>query len=163
MSATATLLRRIDWAVARGVAAAASFALAIAVVSSFWQVLGRFVFHAPATWSEALTRLALVWMVLLGISVALRQGALVAIDLARESTTGRLRRVIETISLISCLIMFATLFWFGIATAHRVQMQEMAGLQISMAWGYAAIPVGSLFAALGALVHFLQSGKETEL
>ncbi|WP_051539529.1 TRAP transporter small permease [Sulfitobacter sp. 20_GPM-1509m] len=160
MSATATLLRRIDWAVAGGVAAAASLALAIAVVSSFWQVLGRFVFHSPATWSEALTRLALVWMVLLGVSVALRHGALVAIDLARENATGQLRRAIEAISLISCLIMFATLFWYGIATAQRVRMQEMAGLEISMAWGYAAIPVGSLFAALGAVVHFLQSGKE---
>ena len=161
MSSVATLIRRIDGIVAGGVAAAASLALAIAVASSFWQVLGRFLFHTPASWSEALTRLALVWMVLLGISVALRRGALVAIDLAREATTGGLRRSIEAITLASCLIMFATLFWFGIATAQRVQMQEMAGLEISMAWGYAAIPVGSLFAALGAIVHFLQSGKET--
>lgn len=161
MSSVATLIRRIDGIVAGGVAAAASLALAIAVASSFWQVLGRFLFHTPASWSEALTRLALVWMVLLGISVALRRGALVAIDLAREATTGGLRRSIEAITLASCLIMFATLFWFGIATAQRVQMQEMAGLEISMAWGYAAIPVGSLFAALGAIVHFIQSGKET--
>ncbi|MBA4206308.1 TRAP transporter small permease [Pannonibacter phragmitetus] len=161
MSSVATLIRRIDGIVAGGVAAAASLALAIAVASSFWQVLGRFLFHTPASWSEALTRLALVWMVLLGISVALRKGALVAIDLAREATTGGVRRSIEAITLASCLIMFATLFWFGIATAQRVQMQEMAGLEISMAWGYAAIPVGSLFAALGAIVHFIQSGKET--
>lgn len=161
MSSVAALIRRIDGIVAGGVAAAASLALAIAVASSFWQVLGRFLFHTPASWSEALTRLALVWMVLLGISVALRKGALVAIDLAREATTGGVRRSIEAITLASCLIMFATLFWFGIATAQRVQMQEMAGLEISMAWGYAAIPVGSLFAALGAIVHFIQSGKET--
>ncbi|ALV27681.1 TRAP transporter small permease [Pannonibacter phragmitetus] len=161
MSSVATLIRRIDGIVAGGVATAASLALAIAVASSFWQVLGRFLFHTPASWSEALTRLALVWMVLLGISVALRKGALVAIDLAREATTGGLRRSIEAVTLVSCLIMFATLFWFGIATAQRVQMQEMAGLEISMAWGYAAIPVGSLFAALGAIVHFIQSGKET--
>lgn len=161
MSALATLIRRVDGIVAGGVAAAASFALAIAVASSFWQVLGRFVFQAPATWSEALTRLALVWMVLLGISVALRKGALVAIDLARDATTGGLRRSIEATTLISCLILFATLFWFGIDTAQRVRMQEMAGLEISMAWGYAAIPIGAFFAALGAMVHFLESGGET--
>lgn len=161
MSPLATLIRRVDGVVAWGVAAVASLALAIAVASSFWQVLGRFVFQTPATWSEALTRLALVWMVLLGISVALRKGALVAIDLAREATTGGLRRSIETTTLISCLILFATLFWFGIATAQRVRMQEMAGLEISMAWGYAAIPIGAFFAALGAMVHFLEAGRET--
>lgn len=160
MSSAATLIRRTDRIVARGVAFAASLALAVAVASSFWQVMGRFLFHTPSSWSEALTRLALVWMVLLGISVALRKGALVAIDLAREATTGRLRRSIEATTLVSCLIMFITLFWFGIATAQRVRMQEMAGLEISMAWGYAAIPVGSLFATLGAIVQFIQSGKE---
>jgi TRAP-type C4-dicarboxylate transport system permease small subunit len=160
MSSVARLIRRADAIIAGGVAAAASLALAIAVAASFWQVLGRFVFHAPASWSEALTRLALVWMVLLGISMAIRKGALVAIDLAREAATGRLRRSLETTTLISCLIMFATLFWFGIATAQRVRMQEMAGLEISMAWGYAAIPIGALFAALGAIVHFVETGKD---
>lgn len=160
MNSVAALIRRMDGIVARGVALAASLALAVAVASSFWQVMGRFLFHTPSTWSEALTRLALVWMVLLGVSVALRKGALVAIDLAREVTTGRLRRSIEAATLVSCLILFVTLFWFGIATAQRVRMQEMAGLEISMAWGYAAIPVGSFFAVLGAVMHFIQSGKE---
>lgn len=153
-------VRRIDGVLAAGVATAASIALAIAVASSFWQVLGRFVFHAPSTWSEALTRLALVWMVLLGISTALRRGAFIAIDLARESTTGRIRRAIEATTLVSCLIMFATLFWFGLAMTQRVRLQEMAGLEISIAWGYAAIPIGSVFAALGAIVHFIDVGRE---
>ena len=45
MSTLATLIRRVDGVVAGGVAAVASFALAIAVASSFWQVLGRFVFN----------------------------------------------------------------------------------------------------------------------
>lgn len=160
MSSATRFIRRIDGALAAGVATAASIALAVAVVSSFWQVLGRFVFHAPSTWSEALTRLALVWMVLLGISAALRKGAFVAIDLARERTTGRIRLIIEATTLVSCLIMFSTLFWFGIAMTQRVRLQEMAGLEISIAWGYAAIPIGSVFAALGAIVHFIDMGKE---
>lgn len=160
MSSVSRFIRQIDGALAVGVAAAASIALAIAVASSFWQVMGRFVFHSPATWSEALTRLSLVWMVLLGISTALRKGAFIAIDLARERTSGRVRRSIEATTLVSCLIMFATLFWFGLAMSQRVRLQEMAGLDISIAWGYAAIPVGSVFAALGAIVHFIDLGKE---
>ncbi|MEN5299544.1 TRAP transporter small permease [Brucella sp. TWI559] len=160
MSAVSRFIRQVDGALAAAVAVAASIALAIAVVSSFWQVMGRFVFHSPSTWSEALTRLSLVWMVLLGISTALRKGAFIAIDLARENTSGLLRRSIEATTLVSCMIMFATLFWFGLAMAQRVRFQEMAGLDISIAWGYAAIPVGSVFAALGAIVHFIDLGRE---
>jgi TRAP-type C4-dicarboxylate transport system permease small subunit len=44
--------------------------------------------------------------------------------------------------------------------ASRVRFQEMAGLEVSMAWGYAAIPVGAVFAMLGALAHFLDRRAE---
>lgn len=160
MRSNAHLLSRLDGAFARAVAAVAALALLVAVGSSFWQVMGRFVLQAPAVWSEALTRLALIWMVLLGISTALRKGAFIAVDIARDATEGRARRLVEGATLASCLILFATLFWFGISVAQRVRLQEMAGLEISMAWGYAAIPIGSLFAALGALVHFLDIVRE---
>lgn len=160
MNAAVGLIRRVDGWIAMGVAVAASFALMVAVGASFWQVLGRFVFQAPSVWSEALTRLALVWMVLLGCSVALRRGAFVAIDLARELTSGMTRRAIEFVTLLSCLSMFAMLFWYGWSMALRVRLQEMAGLEISMSWGYAAIPIGSAFAILGSVVHFIDLGKE---
>lgn len=160
MSAATRVLKRVDGALAAAVAAIAAAALLVAVASSFWQVLGRFVLQSPAAWSEALTRLALIWMVLLGVSTALRRGALIAVDLARDATTGRARLAIEAATLASCLVLFATLFWYGINVAQRVRMQEMAGLEISMAWGYAAIPIGSLFAALGATVHFLALRQE---
>lgn len=153
------LIRRMDSWVATGVALAASAALVVAVGASFWQVLGRFVFQSPSVWSEALTRLALIWMVLLGSSVALRRGAFVAIDLAQGLTTGRVRRLIEGVTLLACLSMFAMLFWFGWSMALRVRMQEMAGLEVSMSWGYAAIPVGSAFAILGAIAHFHDQGR----
>jgi TRAP-type C4-dicarboxylate transport system permease small subunit len=54
------------------------------------------------------------------------------------------------------------LFWFGWGMAERVKFQEMAGLEISIAWGYAAIPVGGVFAMMGALAHFLDR-RSTEL
>lgn len=159
MSRVIATIQGIDRGIAMGVALAASSALAIAVGASFWQVLGRFVFEAPSVWSEALTRLALVWMVLLGCSVALRRGAFVAIDLAKVLTSGRVRRSIELVTLLSCLTLFATLFWFGWEVASRVRFQQMAGLNISMSWGYAALPVGAVFAMLGSIVHFIQAGK----
>lgn len=138
----------------------ACLALAIAVAAGFWQVVSRFIVQSPATWSEALVRLSLIWMVFLGLALALRQGALVSIDIAHRYSAGAVRRLIETLTLISNLILMVTLLWFGIAMTERVWFQEMAGLEISMSWGYAAIPAGCLFATIGTLAHYVDQRND---
>jgi TRAP-type C4-dicarboxylate transport system permease small subunit len=45
--------------------------------------------------------------------------------------------------------------------ADRVRFQQMAGLEVSIAWGYAAIPVGAAFAMLGAFARFVD-GPEAD-
>lgn len=160
MRALATLFLRLDRVTTTLSGWIASLSLAVAVAAGFWQVVSRFLLQSPATWSEALVRLALIWMVFLGLSVALRQGALVSIDIAHRYSSGRVRGLIETLTLISNLILMATLLWFGILMTQRVWFQEMAGLDISISWGYAAIPVGCLFAAIGTIAHYLDRRNE---
>ncbi|GIX08454.1 TRAP transporter small permease [Elioraea sp.] len=135
--------------------AAACFALAVAAGAGAWQVFTRFVLAQPSPWSEALVRQALVWMVLLGIAGAIRHGALVAIDVARQAARGRLRLALEIITLAATVLLFGVLFWFGWSMAERVRFQTIAGLDVSIAWGYAAIPVGAVFAILAALAAVL--------
>ncbi len=133
----------------------ASLALAIAACAGLWQVIARFATETPSIWSEALVRTALIWMAMLGLAVALRAGALVSIDAAHRYSRGGLRRGLEAASLAASLSLMGVLFWFGWSMTERVQFQEMAGLEVSMSWGYAAIPVGALFAMVGALANFL--------
>lgn len=163
MGSSVTSLKRIlqgaDRALMLAATIAASIALVVAVGAGFWQVLSRFLFASPSVWSEALTRMALIWMVLLGISLALRTGSMIAIDILRSVVSGPLKRALEAASLTSALVLFGVLFWMGWEMAIRVRFQEMAGLEISMSWGYAAIPVGSLTAALGAISHFIALGS----
>lgn len=135
--------------------AAACFVLALAVGAGAWQVFTRFVLAQPSPWSEALVRQALVWMVLLGVAGAIRHGALVAIDVARQAARGRVRRAIELVTFVSICVLFGALFWFGWSMAERVRFQSIAGLDVSIAWGYAAIPVGAVFAILAALAAVL--------
>jgi TRAP-type C4-dicarboxylate transport system permease small subunit len=151
---------RLDRVSTLAAGVAASIALAVAVAAGFWQVTSRFIFESPATWSEALVRLALIWMVLLGLAVALRQGALVSIDIAHRYSRGLHEAARAAAALLSNLSLLGVLFWFGWAMAQRVRFQEMAGLEISIAWGYVAIPVGAVFAAIGATAHFLDRRDE---
>jgi TRAP-type C4-dicarboxylate transport system permease small subunit len=140
--------------------ATACAALAVAVFAGAWQVVSRFATETPAVWSEALVRTALVWMALLGLAAALRTGSLVSIDIAHRLAPPRLRRGLEAASLAASLVLMGVLFWFGWTMAQRVRFQEMAGLEVSISWGYAAIPIGAAFAMLGALAGFLDRRSE---
>ncbi|MEO3473932.1 TRAP transporter small permease subunit [Roseomonas sp. CAU 1739] len=138
----------------------ASLALTVAVLAGLWQVVARFATETPSVWSEALVRTALIWMAFLGVAVALRAGALVSIDVAHRYSSGALRRGLEAAALACALTMLGIMFWFGWMMAERVQFQEMAGLEVSMSWGYAAIPIGAVFAMVGVVAHFLDRRSE---
>ena len=71
-----------------------------------------------------------------------------------------LRRALEAAALAASLTILGIMFWFGWMMAQRVQFQEMAGLEVSMSWGYAAIPVGAVFGMIGAVAHFLDRRSE---
>jgi TRAP-type C4-dicarboxylate transport system permease small subunit len=150
----------LDRASTGAAAVLACLALAVAVVAGFWQVVARFATETPSVWSEALVRMALIWMAFLGVAVALRTGALVSIDVAHRYSGGAVRRAIESAALACSLSLMGVMFWFGWTMAQRVQFQEMAGLEVSMSWGYAAIPIGAVFAMVGALANFLDRKSE---
>lgn len=146
--------------------ALAVIALVVAVTAGFWQVVSRFATATPATWSEALVRASLIWMTMLGLAVTVRTGALIAIDLAHRLAPAPLKRFMEAASLASVLILMGTLVWFGWTMAERVRFQNLAGLEVSIAYAYAAIPVGAFFAVIGAIAAFLdrrEAALETQI
>ncbi|UPY39312.1 TRAP transporter small permease [Sediminicoccus sp. KRV36] len=148
---------RITTGIATAIAIAA---LLVAVFAGFWQVVARFATETPSIWSEALVRTALIWMAFIGLAAAIRTGSLVSIDMAHRYSRGRIRRGIEAAVLAGNLSLMGVLFWFGWIMAERVKFQEMAGLEVSISWGYAALPIGAAFAVLGALGQFLDRQAE---
>jgi len=154
------LVLRLDHIGTTIAAIIACLSLAVALFAGLWQVVARFATETPSVWSEALVRTALIWMAFIGLAVAIRAGALVSIDIAHRLSRGALRATLEGLTLASILSMLGVMFWFGWSMAERVKFQEMAGLEVSMAWGYAAIPLGAVFAMLGAIAHFLDRRNE---
>lgn len=154
MTGVAAAILRVD-RVTTGVAAAlAALCMVVAVAAGFWQVATRFLLASPSAWSEPLVRMALIWMVMLGLGPVLREGALVSIDIAERVARGRLRTVIRLAIVMSNLLMLGLLAWFGVSMALRVVGQTLSGLEVSITWGYAAIPLGALVGIIGTIAHF---------
>lgn len=139
---------------------AAMALLVLACIVSFYQVITRFVFEEPSTWSEVMARSVDIWMVYLGVAVAFRQGALITVEFVHARTSGNARiALVAAISGLS-LGVLAVIAWAGWQMVGRAQFQMLAGVDnpftgegISIAWVYAAIPVGAVLSMVGVVAR----------
>ena len=154
------LLLRLDRWSTGAAWAGACVLLALITGLGLWQVLTRFVLSQPSTWTEEAMRRLLIWMVMLGIVVAFRRGALVSVDLMLRSTRGALQQAVRWIITSTALAYLAVLVWFGIDLATRVRFQTFASTELSMAWAYGALPVGAALAMLAVVANHLDPLNE---
>jgi TRAP-type C4-dicarboxylate transport system permease small subunit len=134
--------------------------LAIICVLGMWQVLSRFVFSQPSTWTEEAMRRLLIWCVMLGIVVAFRRGALVSVDLMLRTSRGWWQRCVRWLITLSSFAFLSVLLWFGIDLLWRVRFQTFASMELSMAWAYAALPVGAALGLVAVLANHLDPINE---
>ena len=146
----------------RIILAAAAAMLVVASASALYQVFSRFVLYTPAHWSEPLVKVALIWMVYLGLMAGARTGTMIAVDFLFDMTSGRFRTAMRAMITVSMLIIFAVLVYYGWLAVYMVRNQTIAGLGISASWVYSAIPFGAGFAALSAIAHFLDPHTRTD-
>ena len=129
--------------------------LGIASTLGLYQVLTRFIFGQPSTWSEIAIRLILIWMVMFGVVVAFREGAQISVDLMYR-LSGRYQRLLHLLITTVILLFLGVIIWYGIDIAWRVRFQEIAGLEfLPMSIGYAALPVGATFAIIAVIANYL--------
>lgn len=134
---------------------AACILLGIASILGLYQVLTRFLFEQPSTWSEIAIRLVIIWMVMFGVVVAFREGAQVSVDLMYR-LSGRFQRTLHLLITLIAVLFLSVIIWYGIDIAWRVRFQEIAGLEfLPMSIGYAALPTGAAFAILAAIANYL--------
>lgn len=137
--------------------------LVIATSLALYQVTTRFVFGHPSTWSEVITRSAMIWSIFTGVAVAFRHGSMIAVEIIQRMLPPRLGLALYLMANALSVTFFAILFWQGWSMTERVMRQKLAALEISIAWVYAALPVGSVFtiiAILACMLRAYQNGLE---
>ncbi|MGF1553232.1 MAG: TRAP transporter small permease [Paracoccaceae bacterium] len=135
--------------------------LSAAAALALYQVFTRFVLASPSTWSEAFVRSTMIWAVFLGVAPAIRDGTMIAIEVVQDALPRRLGLGLHVTVCLLSVFFFAVLFWQGWGMTERVLGQTLAGLRISIAWAYAALPVGAAFAIValvGAMLRAIAEG-----
>lgn len=131
--------------------------LLTATALAVYQVSARFIFGHPSTWSEVISRSAMIWGVFMGVAPAVREGAMIAVDVIQRTLPPKLGLALHLLSALLTFTFFAILFWQSWAMTERVAGQKVAALDLSMSWAYAALPVASFFILLAVVASAIRA------
>jgi len=122
----------------------------------FVQVLMRYVFNLPTTWQDESARYFIVWGVLLGSAVALRDGQHITIDIVYQSLSDKWKNIINIISNILILLFLILLIVFSlILIKNKYITGEVTNIGINIYIIYIIFPLSGLLMAYRAITNLL--------
>lgn len=134
--------------------------LMVALVTSVtWQVVSRYLFASPSSWTEEVARFLLIWIGTLGAAYAFRENAHIGLDLLPKKLSGAAARRLHRFTQ-SVIILFAVavLIIGGSKLVYLTwdlrQYSAVLGLPISVV--YSVIPLTGVLIviySLAALPH----------
>lgn len=125
--------------------------LAVMAVIIFANVCLRYLTNQSIEWAEEVARHLMIWLTFLGCGPVLRYGGHIAVENLQDALPGRVAVAVRALIAVLLMAFFVFILWYGIEYMQRTQYQTTPSTQISVAWVYAALPVG---AAL-MIVHWL--------
>lgn len=125
------------------------------------QVIMRYLFNDPLTWSEELCRLLLVWSGFFSIGYCARKGTTIKLDTVLNALPAKVKRGILILTTVMMIVLLAFLF-YGAVKLFRATAQSgslLPGLLIPQYWLYFGPMVGI---GLGC-IRFVQTLFRTKL
>ena len=120
----------------------------IMVISSFAQVINRNIFKIPISGFEEAAKYSMVYMVLLGTEMGLRDGTQISVTAIVDILKGKTKKIVMIISKLIVVLAAASLFYhsMGLVQKQIISGQVSPGLQIPM-----SIPYFSLVLSFGII------------
>jgi len=136
-----------------GVLAAALIVVMTAIV--LYDVFRRYVLNDPTIWAFDIASFLLVYVIFLGLGLALQDGSHVSVDLFLGLTRGRTRRALRLVGLILTVLYGGILTW--VISRYTIQAIELDWKAISLVpiplkYVYVVGPLGALLFTLTAIV-----------
>ena len=128
-----------------------AFVMGVLVLAVSWQVFTRFVLKNPSSWTEELAVFLMIWVGLLGASVALNRSAHLGIDYFTGLLSPQKRFYTELTAYTSvCLFSLFVLIIGGLRLVMITLTKEQVSpaLGIKMGYVYLALPISGFFLVL---------------
>ena len=122
--------------------------MGVLVLDVVWQVFTRYVLGEPSSWSEELATFLMIWVGMLGASVALHRGAHLGIDYFVGKLSIRVRTWTEVVvfAAIGLFSLFVLLIGGGLLTRTMLQMGQVSpAMGLKIGYVYLALPISGFF------------------
>lgn len=134
--------------------------MALMVLNVTWQVVSRYVFQDPSSFTDELARYMLIWVGMLGSAFVAGKKEHLAIDILLTSLTAR-NQMKLMVFIDACVLLFAlTIMLIGGSNLVYITFilgQKSAALQIPLAYVYGIIPFSGLLVIYYQITAMLQS------
>ena len=138
------------------------FLFALMVLVVFFQVVARYVFNSPPSWTEELARYCQVWIVILTSSVCIRKGTHLAVDYLSHRISPALKTFLKLFNNFLMAIYVALVTVFGWKLMIVGQYQVSPAIQIKMSYVYFIFPLGGSLMFLEAVLKLISIWRKKE-
>jgi TRAP-type C4-dicarboxylate transport system permease small subunit len=133
--------------------------MAVMVIAVTWQVITRYVFSRPSSYTEELATFLLIWISLLGGAYALRVRAHLGIDVLVQRLRPARRRVAEYLAYLAVITFAVVVLIYGGArlmyvTLHLEQLSP--AFQLPVGYVYSVIPLSGVLMIFYSVVGMLE-------
>lgn len=131
-------------------------AISLMIVAVVVQVFARTFMSQPPIWTEETSRIALLYILGLGVGASVLTGDLVNVDLALMVMPKRVRRVCELIS-AALVSVFGFILVSGSWEFYQLgEMQTSPALNIQMSYVFASMPIFAFLLGVFGLLKFIE-------
>lgn len=120
------------------------------------QVFFRYVLNSSLSWSEELARYLSIWTIFLGVAIAFRRRAMIAIESITQLVPKKVGFILQTTALLLSFVFCIYLIIFGVGMLETVSNQKSIALGIPMWIPYLSIPFGAVFMTLNISVVLIE-------
>ena len=135
------------------VAAGTGLVLMTSIVA--WTVFGRYVLNATPTWGEPASLFLMLWFILLGGAVGVRELDHMGFDVLLFHAQGKRRAALVVVNEILVAIFGGAMMLYGSQLAAKVWSDRLPMIGISKGWDYVPIIAGGALILLFSLEKLL--------
>lgn len=129
------------------------------VVNVTWQVVSRYVFQNPSSFTDELARYMLIWLGLLGASYVAGQEQHLAIDILLKRLSGskgyRLKMMLHGLVLVFVLVVMV-IGGGNLVYITYILEQKSAALRLPLAWVYLMVPISGVIIIIYQVIFIIR-------
>ena len=127
------------------------------------QVISRYVFSTPFTWTEELARFALLWFAFVSAGFVMARRIHIAVDLVASKLGRKGAIVMDTVALVTVVVTSGVMAWAGAGFAAGASRLAAPATSLPMSLVYASAALGFGLICLHAVLHVYLNIRHPEL